>query len=61
VLIKNGAPVARLTPESERLCSGRDLAEALGNARLPDEEASCWVHDLKAARKRIKTPVDKWK
>jgi antitoxin (DNA-binding transcriptional repressor) of toxin-antitoxin stability system len=61
VLIKNGSPVARLTPEGERLCSGRDLAEALGNARLPDEEAIGWVHDLRAARKRIKTPADKWK
>jgi antitoxin (DNA-binding transcriptional repressor) of toxin-antitoxin stability system len=60
VLVKNGSPVARLMPENERLCSGRDLAEALGNARLPEEEASGW-HDLKAARKRIKPPADKWK
>jgi antitoxin (DNA-binding transcriptional repressor) of toxin-antitoxin stability system len=61
VLIKNGSPVARLMPESERLCLGRDLAEALGNARLPEEEASGWVHDLRAARKRIKSPADKRK
>lgn len=61
VLIKNGSPVARLMPEGDRFCSGRDLAEALGNARLPDEEASSWLHDLRAARKRIKTPAAKWK
>jgi hypothetical protein len=61
VLIKNGSPVARLMPEGEKLCSGRDLAEALGNASLPDEEATGWLHDLKAARKRIKAPAEKWK
>ena len=27
VLLKNGSPVARLIPDSERVCSGRDLAE----------------------------------
>jgi hypothetical protein len=61
ISVTNGSPVARLTPEGERLCSGRDLAEALSNARFPDEEASGWVRDLRAARKGIKTPAHKWK
>lgn len=29
VLLKNGSPVARIVPDREKKCSGRDLAEAL--------------------------------
>ena len=29
VLLKNGTPVARLVPEREKVCLGRDLAEVL--------------------------------
>lgn len=61
VLLKNGSPVARLMPENERVCSGRDLAEALAKTRLPDEETRSWRRDLQAARKAIKTPADKWR
>jgi prevent-host-death family protein len=61
VLVKNGLPVARLIPEGEPSCSGRDLAEALGNAKLAEEEASAWVSDLRASRKKIKPPAPKWK
>jgi antitoxin (DNA-binding transcriptional repressor) of toxin-antitoxin stability system len=60
VLLKNGSPVARLVPDSERVCLGRDLAEALANTALPDEEAKVWRRDLMTARKTIKAPADKW-
>ena len=60
VLVKNGKAVARLVPEYEKRCSGRDLAEALAGTELSDEEARAWHRDLKAARKSIKTPTDKW-
>jgi antitoxin (DNA-binding transcriptional repressor) of toxin-antitoxin stability system len=60
VLLRNGLPVARLTPESERVCSGRDLAEALAKTRLPEEEAKTWRRDLEAARKILKVPANKW-
>jgi antitoxin (DNA-binding transcriptional repressor) of toxin-antitoxin stability system len=60
VLLKNGVPVARLIPDSEKLCTGRDLAEALAQAELTPEEASAWHHDLQTAHKTLKTPADKW-
>jgi antitoxin (DNA-binding transcriptional repressor) of toxin-antitoxin stability system len=56
VLFKNGSPVARLGPDSERVCSGRDLAEVLAKSRLPDEETKSWRRDLLAARKTASIP-----
>ena len=60
VLLKNGKPVARLVPESEKACTGRDLAEAMGKAELSVEEARAWHKDLAAARRRLTIPGDKW-
>jgi antitoxin (DNA-binding transcriptional repressor) of toxin-antitoxin stability system len=60
VLLKNGRPFARLVPENEKHCSGRDLAAALTDTELPPAEARAWHRDLKAARKNLKTPRDKW-
>lgn len=60
MLLKNGSPVARLVPDSERVCSGRDLADVLAKTRLPDEETKRWRRDLQAARKAVKAPADKW-
>jgi antitoxin (DNA-binding transcriptional repressor) of toxin-antitoxin stability system len=60
VLLKNGSPVARLVPDSERVCSGHDLAEVLAKTRLPEEETKSWRRDLQAARKAAKAPADKW-
>ena len=54
VLVKNGAPFARLTPDEEKVCTGRDLAEALDKAHLTKSEAKAWRRDLRAARKRLK-------
>jgi antitoxin (DNA-binding transcriptional repressor) of toxin-antitoxin stability system len=61
VLIKNGLPVARLVPDSEKVCTGRDLAEALAGTELPPEEAVAWHRDLRRARKFLKHPTDKWR
>jgi antitoxin (DNA-binding transcriptional repressor) of toxin-antitoxin stability system len=61
VLIKNGSPVARLVPDSEKVCAGRDLAEALAGTELPAEEAAAWHRDLRTARKTLKPPADKWR
>lgn len=60
VLHKNGMEVAHLTPASRKPCTGRDLADALSRVRLSAEELSLWRRDLKAARKSLKAPVDKW-
>jgi antitoxin (DNA-binding transcriptional repressor) of toxin-antitoxin stability system len=60
VLLKNGKPVARLVPESERVCTGRELAEAMDKAELSAEEARAWHKDLTVARRRLTAPRDKW-
>jgi antitoxin (DNA-binding transcriptional repressor) of toxin-antitoxin stability system len=61
VLLKNGAPVARLVPDNEKTCTGRDLAAALAEATLPDAEAAGWHRDLQTARKILTPPADKWR
>lgn len=60
VLLKNGSPVARLVPENEKICLGRDLAEALAESRLSAEEAKAWSRDLHRARKIFRPPIEKW-
>ena len=61
VLLKNGSPVARLVPDKEKVCKGRDLAEALANIDLPAAEAAAWHDDLRTSRKTLKVPVNKWR
>ncbi|MGA8492079.1 MAG: hypothetical protein WB711_16755 [Terriglobales bacterium] len=61
VLLKNGAPFARLVPDKEKVCFGRDLAEALAETELSRDEARAWRRDLRTARKTAKLPADKWK
>lgn len=60
VLLKNGVPVARLSPDNEKTCSGLDLASAIAGVELTTEEAKAWGRDLRAARKKLKEPIDKW-
>jgi prevent-host-death family protein len=61
VLLKNGTPVARLVPEKEKICLGRDLAKVLRKVDLPADEAVAWNRDLKNARKSLKPQPDKWR
>jgi antitoxin (DNA-binding transcriptional repressor) of toxin-antitoxin stability system len=61
VLLKNGSPVARLVPDDEKVCVGRELAEALAKTQLPEDEARAWHRDLQAARKTFKAPADRWR
>ena len=61
VLLKNGTPVARLVPDREKTCSGRDLAEALAGLELSPENAKAWRGDLQRARKMLKPPVYRWR
>jgi antitoxin (DNA-binding transcriptional repressor) of toxin-antitoxin stability system len=61
ILLRNGAPVARLVPDSEKICTGRDLAEVLSGADLTRQEAKAWRRDLQRARKSLKAPIDKWR
>jgi len=59
VLLKHGQPFARLGPDTEKICLGRELAEALSTTQLPDAEARAWRRDLQKARKSLKSPKDK--
>jgi len=62
VLLKNGSPVARLVPDGEKVCAGRDLAGALARTELPPAEAVAWRRDLQTGRKQtLKAPADKWR
>ncbi|MGE3309244.1 MAG: type II toxin-antitoxin system Phd/YefM family antitoxin [Limisphaerales bacterium] len=60
VLLKNGKPVARIGPDREKRCTGRDLAEAVARVDLSDEEARGWNRALLSARATLKAPSDKW-
>jgi antitoxin (DNA-binding transcriptional repressor) of toxin-antitoxin stability system len=60
VLVKNGAPFARLVPDNEKVCTGRDLAELLSKTDLPQNEARAWRRDLRVARRRLKAPPNRW-
>jgi hypothetical protein len=59
VLLKNGKPFARLGPDSEKICLGRDLADALLKTELPAAEARGWRRDLQTGRKTLEPPADK--
>jgi antitoxin (DNA-binding transcriptional repressor) of toxin-antitoxin stability system len=61
VLLKNGLAVARLVPEKMKTGSVRKLAAALREFDLSPEEARAWHRDLRAARRVLKPPVDKWR
>lgn len=60
VLHKNGVPVARIVPDTQKNNTGRAIAEALAKAHLTDEDFAEWRRDLKKAREMLLPPVDKW-
>jgi prevent-host-death family protein len=60
VLLKNGTPVARLVPNENKACTGRELAEALREVKLSNANAKAWHRDLRRGRKILKAPEDKW-
>lgn len=61
VLLRNGSPVARIIPDRKKGCTGAELAEALADVDLTKEEARAWGKDLRAARKALRRPVDRWR
>lgn len=61
VLLKNGEPFARLVPDDEKVCSGRDLAESLAKTELQASEARAWHRELRSARRGLKAPANKWR
>jgi antitoxin (DNA-binding transcriptional repressor) of toxin-antitoxin stability system len=61
VLLRNGSPVARIVPDGKKSCTGPELAEALAHVDLSEEEARAWHKDLRAARKALRAPKDRWR
>ena len=61
VLLKNGKAVARILPEPAKVCTGKDLVDALSATELSTEEARRWRKDLKEARKALRPPAEKWR
>jgi antitoxin (DNA-binding transcriptional repressor) of toxin-antitoxin stability system len=61
VLLKNGAAVAQLAPNADKVCTGRDLAALLAKTSLADSESKAWRRDLVAARKALKDAEDRWR
>jgi antitoxin (DNA-binding transcriptional repressor) of toxin-antitoxin stability system len=59
VLLKNGAPVAQLSPNVEKICSGVDLAAILAKSGLTDGEFKSWRRDLQDSRKTLTDTKDK--
>jgi antitoxin (DNA-binding transcriptional repressor) of toxin-antitoxin stability system len=60
VLLRNGSPVAQLGPQQEKICRGRELAEILASAELPETEARTWHEEMLSSRKALQSPSDKW-
>lgn len=54
LLLKNGKPIARLVPDHEKVCYGRDLVKVLENIELPADEAKAWRRDLRRGRRALK-------
>jgi antitoxin (DNA-binding transcriptional repressor) of toxin-antitoxin stability system len=61
VLLKNGEPFARLVPDDEKVCFGRDLAEVLAKTELRANEAKAWDRELRSGRRTLKAPANKWR
>jgi len=53
VLLKNGAPVAQLAPNVDKVCTGRDLAALLAKVNLSDSQLKAWRRDLMASRRAL--------
>jgi prevent-host-death family protein len=65
ILLKSGAPVARITPVPRQPKTGVESALALKKAleglHLGAEEATSWLHDLEQARGSLQRPVRSWR
>ena len=60
-LVKNGETVAQIVPGGGKVCTAGDLADALEKTPLSEENAREWRRELKAARRRLKRVIDKWR
>ena len=65
VLLKGGAPVARIVPAESQPKKGSELAAALEKVtqgvRLSEDEARSWLHDLEQSRGALQPQVRPWR
>lgn len=65
ILLKGGAPVARIEPAGQKPRKGSELAAALQKAvegvHVGEEEATSWLHDLEQARGSLQPQVRPWR
>jgi prevent-host-death family protein len=61
LLHKGGRPVARIVPEAESRSTAADLAKALREVSLNDDEFAAWRSELSAGREKLAPPDDKWR
>jgi prevent-host-death family protein len=60
VVTKNGVPFARIGPPEQKRCTGKELAEALKEVRLSDEERIAFAEDIRRGRETLKSPEEAW-
>lgn len=47
-----------IAAKKPKVCTGRDLAAALAEVKLPESEAKAWRRDLIIARRVLKAPIN---
>jgi len=60
VMTDNGIPVARIIPEAQKSCSGRELAAMLETIKHMAVDFEQWRNDLEASKRALLPPRDKW-
>ena len=61
VLLKDGAPVAKIVPLAPRRVTGRELAESWSKMHhLTPEDAADFEAELEAAKKMLIPPISPW-
>ena len=65
ILLKGGAPLARIEPAGQKPRRGSELGAALHKAvegfHVGEEEATSWLHDLEQARGSLQHQVRPWR
>lgn len=60
VVTKDGEPYYRVTAESTKSCTVKELLAVLQKHQLSAKEATAWNRDLKKARETLRPPENLW-
>ena len=61
ILLKGGAPVARIEPAGQKPRKGSALQKAVEGVHVGEVEATSWLHDLEQARGSLQPQVRPWR